>query len=59
MSKISTYISNSKAELSKVIFPTKQQVKQSFIAVIVVVAFIAAFLAIVDLSMSSILSAIL
>ncbi|KIM09237.1 MAG: preprotein translocase subunit SecE [Sulfurovum sp. PC08-66] len=59
MSKISTYINHSKAELAKVIFPTKQQVKQSFIAVLVVVTFIALFLAIVDLTMSSILSAIL
>ena len=59
MSKISTYIRHSKSELLKVIFPTKAQVKQSFIAVIVVVSFIAAFLAIVDLIMRSILSAIL
>ena len=59
MNKLSLYIRHSKAELLKVIFPTKQQVKQSFIAVIIVVAFIATFLAVVDLIMSSILSAIL
>lgn len=59
MSKINSYIRNSRAELSKVIFPTKPQVKQAFIAVVVVVAFVSLFLALVDLVMSSTLSAIL
>lgn len=59
MNKISSYIRNSRAELSKVIFPTKPQVKQAFIAVVVVVAFVSLFLALVDLVMSSTLSAIL
>jgi preprotein translocase subunit SecE len=59
MSKINSYIRNSRAELSKVIFPTKPQVKQAFIAVLVVVAFVSLFLALVDLVMSSTLSAIL
>jgi len=59
MNKISTYIRHSKQELLKVIFPTKQQVKQSFIAVIVVVAFVATFLALIGLIMRSILSTIL
>ena len=59
MNKISTYIRHSKQELLKVIFPTKQQVKQSFIAVIIVVAFVATFLALIGLLMRSILSAIL
>jgi len=59
MNKISTYIRHSKQELLKVIFPTKQQVKQSFIAVIVVVAFVATFLALIGLIMRSILSSIL
>ena len=53
------YFRNSKAELSKVIFPTKPQVKQAFIAVVLVVTFVAIFLALVDLIMSSTLSAIL
>ncbi|MBN2895200.1 MAG: preprotein translocase subunit SecE [Campylobacterales bacterium] len=56
---ITTYLRNSKAELSKVIFPTKAQVRQAFYAVLVVVTFIALFLALVDLIMSSSLSAIL
>jgi len=53
------HIRNAKAELSKVIFPTKGQVKQAYIAVIIVVAVIAAFLALVDLLMSSVMTAIL
>jgi preprotein translocase subunit SecE len=57
--KINMHIRNAKAELSKVIFPTKGQVKQAYIAVIIVVSVIAAFLALVDLTMSSIVSAIL
>lgn len=56
---LNTHIRNAKAELAKVIFPTKGQVKQAYIAVIVVVSVIAAFLALVDLIMSSIMSAIL
>lgn len=42
----------SKAELGKVIFPTKEQMRNAFIAVIVVVAAVSLFLALVDLIMS-------
>ena len=56
---LSKHLQNAKLELSKVIFPTKGQVKQAYIAVIVVVSAVAAFLALVDLLMSSIMSAIL
>jgi preprotein translocase subunit SecE len=56
---LSKHIHNAKLELSKVIFPTKGQVKQAYIAVIIVVSAIAAFLALVDLIMSSIMSVIL
>lgn len=56
---IGTHFKNAKAELSKVIFPTKGQVKQAYIAVIIVVAAVAAFLALVDLLMSSVMSVIL
>ena len=56
---IGTHIRNAKLELSKVIFPTKGQVKQAYISVIIVVAVIASFLALVDLTMSSIMSLIL
>ena len=53
------HIRNAKAELTKVIFPTRGQVKQAYIAVIIVVAVVAAFLALVDLLMSSVMTAIL
>jgi len=56
---ISKHINNAKLELSKVIFPTKPQVKQAFFAVFLVVTFISIFLALVDLIMSSSLAAIL
>ena len=56
---LGTHIRNAKLELSKVIFPTKGQVKQAYIAVIIVVSVVAAFLALVDLVMSSVMSAIL
>ncbi|MFA6760626.1 MAG: preprotein translocase subunit SecE [Sulfuricurvum sp.] len=57
--KLSTYINSARLELSKVIFPTKNQVKQAYISVVIVVAFITAFLALVDFTMSSIMSLIL
>jgi len=56
---LSKHIRNAKLELSKVIFPTKGQVKQAYIAVIIVVSAVAAFLALVDLIMSSVMSAVL
>ena len=56
---LSKHIRNAKLELSKVIFPTKGQVKQAYIAVVIVVSAVAAFLALVDLLMSSVMSAIL
>ncbi len=56
---LGTHIKNAKLELSKVIFPTKGQVKQAYISVVVVVSVITAFLALVDLAMSSIMSTIL
>jgi len=56
---LDTYFKNAKLELSKVIFPTKNQVKQAYISVIIVVTAITAFLALVDLIMSSLMSLIL
>lgn len=56
---LNTHIRNAKIELTKVIFPTKGQVKQAYISVMIVVAVIAAFLALIDLLMSSVMSAIL
>ena len=53
------HIDNAKLELLKVIFPTSGQVKQAYISVVIVVSVIAAFLALVDLVMSSVMSAVL
>ena len=58
MGKLSTFIANAKEELHKVIFPTKVQVRQAFLAVILVVTVISIFLALIDLFMSSIISTI-
>jgi preprotein translocase subunit SecE len=58
-STVTTYFNQAKLELAKVIFPTKPQVKQAFIAVLVVVTFVVLFLALVDFIMSSVMSAIL
>jgi len=59
MEKISTFIAHAKSEIQKVIFPTKVQVRQAFLAVILVVTVISIFLALVDLMMSSIVSSVL
>ena len=59
MGKISTFIAHAREEIHKVIFPTKVQVKQALMAVIMVVTVISIFLALVDLLMSSIISSVL
>jgi len=59
MGKLSTFIANARTEIHKVIFPTQVQVKQAFIAVVLVVTVISIFLALVDLLMSSIVSSVL
>jgi preprotein translocase subunit SecE len=53
------YIKEAKVELDKVIFPTPNEVKQSFISVVVVVTVVTGFLGLVDLIMSGILKAVL
>ena len=53
------YVKEAKAELDKVIFPTKTEVKQSFISVTVMVTAVTLFLSLVDLIMSAILKAVL
>ena len=56
---LNKHIKQAKNELDKVIFPTSGQVKQAYISVIIVVSAIAAFLALVDLIMSSVMTSIL
>jgi len=58
MEKLTTYFSNVKEEIQKVIFPTKTQVRQAFFAVFIVVTVISIFLALVDLMMSSIVTSV-
>ncbi len=59
MEKLISYIKASKIELAKVIFPTKDQIKNAFIAVFVVVTVVALFLALIDLIMSFLLKTFL
>ena len=58
MGKLTTYFVHVKEEIQKVIFPTKTQVRQAFFAVFIVVTVISIFLALVDLLMSSIVTAV-
>ncbi len=54
MGKLTKFLKNAKTELDKVIFPTKIQVRQAFVAVLLVVTVISIFLALVDMMMSAI-----
>ncbi|WP_035003738.1 MULTISPECIES: preprotein translocase subunit SecE [unclassified Lebetimonas] len=56
---LSDYIKEAKIELDKVIFPSANEVKQSFISVVAVVTVVTAFLGLIDLIMSGILKAVL
>lgn len=59
MKKLIAYYNLSKEELGKVIFPTKEQVRNASISVVVVVSVITLFLALVDLILSASVSSIL
>ncbi|WP_114640126.1 preprotein translocase subunit SecE [Campylobacter lari] len=59
MEKLITYFKLSKAELSKVIWPLKEQVRNAYITVFIVVTVVSLFLALVDLIMSFSLSKII
>jgi preprotein translocase subunit SecE len=56
MGKLTKLFKNARIELDKVIFPTKVQVRQAFVAVLLVVAVISIFLALVDMLMSTVVS---
>jgi preprotein translocase subunit SecE len=58
MEKLTSYIRLSRAELSKVIFPIKEQIRNAFISVFIVVTVISLFLALIDVIMSFTLSAL-
>jgi len=59
MEKIKAYLRDAKIEIEKVIFPTKTEIKQSFISVFVVVTVVSLFLSFIDLIMSSVLKSVL
>jgi len=59
VSKVSSYLNSVKAELSKVIFPIKEQIRTAYISVFIVVTVITIFLAIIDGIMSLSLSSII
>ena len=59
MDKIIKYIKDARIEIEKVIFPTKNEIKQSFISVFVVVTVVSLFLSFIDLIMSSVLKSVL
>ena len=59
MQKIFDYIAHSRAELTKVIFPTKEQIRNAFISVFIVVTVVSLFLALIDAIMSLLLSSFL
>ncbi len=59
MEKLKIYYQQAKSELTKVIFPTRDQIRNAFISVFVVVAVVSLFLAIIDMIMSYTLSNII
>ena len=59
MQKLLQYIRESRAELTKVIFPTKEQIRNAFVSVFIVVTVISLFLALIDAIMSLSLSSFL
>ncbi|MDR1615184.1 MAG: preprotein translocase subunit SecE [Campylobacteraceae bacterium] len=59
MEKFLSYVQNAKAELGKVIFPTKEQIRNAYFSVFIVVTVITLFLALVDLIMSSTLKVVI
>ena len=58
MEKVLDYIRESKAELKKVTWPTKQQMWYSTIVVIVVTFMVSAYLGLVDLLLTGVFSKI-
>jgi preprotein translocase subunit SecE len=59
MDKIKQYLKDARVEIEKVIFPTKTEIKQSFLSVFVVVTVVSLFLSVIDLVMSSVLKSVL
>jgi preprotein translocase subunit SecE len=59
VNKVKNYYHNAKAELLKVIFPIKEQIRSAYLSVFIVVTVITLFLALIDGIMSLSLSSII
>ncbi|MGA1932643.1 preprotein translocase subunit SecE [Arcobacter sp. YIC-464] len=59
MNKLKNYYKNAKEELSKVIFPIKEQIRSAYLSVFIVVTVITLFLALIDTVMSLSLSSVM
>lgn len=59
MNKLKNYYKNAKEEISKVIFPIKEQIRSAYLSVFIVVTVISLFLALIDTVMSLSLSSIM
>tara|TARA_B100001063_G_C16646390_1_gene493566 strand:+ start:124 stop:306 length:183 start_codon:yes stop_codon:yes gene_type:complete len=59
VNKLKNYYKNAKEELSKVIFPIKEQIRSAYLSVFIVVTVISLFLALIDTVMSLSLSSIM
>jgi preprotein translocase subunit SecE len=59
VNKFKNYYANVKAELLKVIFPIKEQIRSAYLSVFIVVTVITLFLALIDGIMSLSLSSII
>lgn len=57
--KIKTYFQNANEERAKVIFPTKEQIRNASVSVLIVVSVVTLFLAFVDWILSHTVSSIL
>ncbi|MFK2822698.1 preprotein translocase subunit SecE [Arcobacter sp. YIC-80] len=59
MNKLKNYYKNAKEEISKVIFPIKEQIRSAYLSVFIVVTVISLFLALIDTVMSLSLSSVM
>ena len=59
MDRLKNYYLNAKSELTKVIFPIKEQIRSAYLSVFIVVTVITLFLALIDGVMSLSLSSII
>lgn len=56
MEKVLNFLRESKSELSRVVFPSRNEVISSTVVVIIAVIFVSIFLGVVDMGLSQLLS---